>query len=64
MIEAVVLSVDTDEKRISLGMKQMEPSPWTTVDERYPVGSVVEGKVRNLTDFGRFLDPRRRGSMG
>ncbi len=55
MIEAVVLSVDTDRKRISLGMKQTEPNPWTTVDERYPVGSEVEGKVRNLTDFGAFI---------
>lgn len=54
-IEAVVLSVDTDRKRISLGMKQTEPNPWTTVDERYPVGSEVEGKVRNLTDFGAFI---------
>jgi small subunit ribosomal protein S1 len=55
MIDAVVLSVDTDRKRISLGMKQIEPNPWTTVDERYPVGSEVEGKVRNLTDFGAFI---------
>jgi small subunit ribosomal protein S1 len=55
MIEAVVLSVDTEKKRISLGMKQIEPNPWTTVDERYPVGSEVEGKVRNLTDFGAFI---------
>jgi small subunit ribosomal protein S1 len=47
--------VDTDRKRISLGMKQTEPNPWTTVDERYPVGSEVEGKVRNLTDFGAFI---------
>lgn len=55
IIEAVVLSVDTEKKRISLGMKQIEPNPWTTVDERYPVGSEVEGKVRNLTDFGAFI---------
>jgi small subunit ribosomal protein S1 len=54
-IEAVVLSVDKEKKRISLGMKQIEPNPWTTVDERYPVGSEVEGKVRNLTDFGAFI---------
>src|SRR5919108_1868720 len=55
-IEAVVLSVDKERKRISLGMKQIEPNPWTTVDERYPVGSEVEGKVRNLTDFGAFIE--------
>jgi small subunit ribosomal protein S1 len=54
-IDAVVLSVDKEKKRISLGMKQIEPNPWTTVDERYPVGSEVEGKVRNLTDFGAFI---------
>lgn len=54
-IEAVVLSVDKERKRISLGMKQIEPNPWSTVDERYPVGSEVEGKVRNLTDFGAFV---------
>ncbi len=54
-IEAVVLNVDKDRKRISLGMKQIEPNPWTTVDERYPVGSEVDGKVRNLTDFGAFI---------
>ncbi len=54
-IEAVVLNVDKDRKRISLGMKQIEPNPWTTVDERYPVGSEVEGSVRNLTDFGAFI---------
>jgi small subunit ribosomal protein S1 len=51
----VVLSVDKERKRISLGMKQIEPNPWSTVDERYPVGSEVEGKVRNLTDFGAFI---------
>jgi small subunit ribosomal protein S1 len=55
VIEAVVLSVDKERKRISLGMKQIEPNPWTTVDERYPVGSEIEGKVRNLTDFGAFI---------
>jgi small subunit ribosomal protein S1 len=55
MVEAVVLSVDREKKRISLGMKQMEPSPWATADERYPVGTIVEGKVRNLTDFGAFV---------
>lgn len=54
-IEAVVLNVDKDRKRISLGMKQTEPNPWETVDEKYPVGSEVEGKVRNLTDFGAFV---------
>lgn len=55
IIEAVVLSLDKANKRISLGMKQVEPNPWSVVDVKYPVGSEVEGKVRNLTDFGAFL---------
>ncbi len=54
-IEAVVLSVDPAGKRISLGMKQVEPNPWQTLGDRYPVGSTVEGKVRTITDFGAFV---------
>jgi small subunit ribosomal protein S1 len=54
-VEAVVLRVDLQKNRITQGMKQMEPSPWATADERYPIGTVVEGKVRNLTDFGAFV---------
>ncbi len=54
-IEAIVLSLDTEKKRISLGMKQIEPNPWSTADEKYPVGTIVEGKIRNLTEFGAFL---------
>ncbi|OGW42448.1 MAG: 30S ribosomal protein S1 [Nitrospirae bacterium GWD2_57_9] len=54
-IEAQVLAVDQAGKRISLGMKQIEPNPWQTVGERYPVGSAVEGKVRTITDFGAFV---------
>jgi small subunit ribosomal protein S1 len=55
MIEAQVLSVDPVGKRISLGMKQIEPNPWQTIGERYPVGATVEGKVKTLTDFGAFI---------
>jgi small subunit ribosomal protein S1 len=55
MIEAQVLSVDPAGKRISLGMKQIEPNPWQTIGERYPVGSEVEGKVKTVTDFGAFI---------
>jgi len=55
-IEAVVLAVDTQQCRISLGVKQLEPDPWTTIDSRYSVGSVVEGRVRKLSDFGAFLE--------
>lgn len=55
-IEAVVLHVDKEKKRISLGMKQTEPDPWESVDERYRVGDEVEGVVRNMTDFGAFVE--------
>lgn len=55
-IEAVVLAVDSNQRRISLGIKQLEPDPWTTIDVRYSVGSVVEGRVRKLSDFGAFLE--------
>ncbi|HLI83803.1 MAG TPA: 30S ribosomal protein S1 [Bryobacteraceae bacterium] len=55
-VEAVVLDVHPKERRISLGLKQLEPNPWTTIDSRYSVGSVVEGRVRNMTDFGAFIE--------
>ena len=55
-VEAVVLDVKQRDKRVSLGIKQLEPDPWTTVVDRYSVGSVVEGRVRKLTDFGAFIE--------
>jgi small subunit ribosomal protein S1 len=55
-VETVVLEVHPKERRISLGLKQLEPNPWTTIDRRYSVGSVVEGRVRNMTDFGAFIE--------
>jgi small subunit ribosomal protein S1 len=55
-VEAVILDVHPKERRISLGLKQLEPNPWTTIDQRYSVGSVVEGRVRNMTDFGAFIE--------
>jgi small subunit ribosomal protein S1 len=55
-VECVVLEVKPSERRISLGIKQLEPDPWTTVDQRYSIGSVVEGRVRKLTDFGAFIE--------
>jgi len=55
-VEVQVLGVDTVEKRISLGMKQFQDNPWDTVDLRYPVGARVQGRVRNLTDFGAFVE--------
>jgi len=56
MVEAKVLSVDKENEKISLGIKQMEPDPWTTIHEKYPVNSIVKGKVRNLTAFGAFVE--------
>ncbi len=55
-VEAVVLEVHAQERRISLGLKQLEANPWSTIDQRYSVGSVVEGRVRNMTDFGAFIE--------
>jgi len=55
-VEAVVLAVQPKDRRISLGIKQLEADPWTTVEQRYSVGSVVEGRVRKLTDFGAFIE--------
>jgi small subunit ribosomal protein S1 len=54
-IEAKVLGMDIENKRISLGMKQLETNPWDLVEQQYPVGSLVKGKVRNITDFGIFV---------
>ena len=55
-VETVVLEVKPKDRRISLGIKQLEADPWTTVAERYSVGSVVEGRVRKLSDFGAFIE--------
>jgi small subunit ribosomal protein S1 len=55
-VEVMVLDVNKATKRISLGMKQVEPDPWGTIDERYKPGMRVQGKVRNLTDFGAFVE--------
>ena len=55
-VEVIVLDVNRAAKRISLGMKQVEPDPWTTIEERYKPGTRVSGKVRNLTDFGAFIE--------
>jgi small subunit ribosomal protein S1 len=55
-IEAVVLKVDPNEEKISLGMKQTEQDPWMMLPEKYPVGTKLNGKVRNLTSFGAFVE--------
>src|SRR5438874_364405 len=56
IIEAVVLKVDKANEKISLGLKQVEPDPWLTLDHKYPPGMKVKGKVRNLTNFGAFVE--------
>jgi small subunit ribosomal protein S1 len=55
-VEVMVLDVNKGQKRISLGMKQVEPDPWDTIETRYQPGMRVQGKVRNLTDFGAFVE--------
>ncbi len=54
-VEALVKDLDIERKRISLSMKEAEPNPWKLAMERYPIGSIVQGKVRNITDFGIFI---------
>ncbi|MEI6134226.1 MAG: 30S ribosomal protein S1 [Desulfomonile sp.] len=54
-VEVMVLNVDKEQKRISLGMKQLRSNPWDVIAERYPEGTKIEGKIRNVTDFGIFV---------
>ena len=54
-VEVVVLGVDPEKKRISLGMKQISPNPWDVVAEKYPEGTVLEGAIKNITEFGVFI---------
>src|SRR5246500_25014 len=55
-VDCVVLSVNPQERRISLGMRQLAANPWDALHDKYPVGATVEGRVRNLTDFGAFIE--------
>ena len=55
-VEAMILTLDKEKKRISLGMKQIEPNPWEEIEEKYPIGIEVMGTIRNLTDFGAFIE--------
>jgi small subunit ribosomal protein S1 len=55
-VDCVVLNVNPQERRISLGMRQLASNPWDLLHEKYPVGATVEGRVRNLTDFGAFIE--------
>jgi len=55
LVEAMVLGIDLENRRISLGMRQLEANPWKAISDKYPVGTIVRGKVRNITDFGIFI---------
>jgi small subunit ribosomal protein S1 len=55
IVEAVVLNIDAEKKRISLGMKQVEPNPWDLIEDKYPVGTKIVGQVKTVTDFGIFI---------
>jgi small subunit ribosomal protein S1 len=55
IIEAIVLDIKPESRRISLGMKQTVENPWEGISEKYPVGTVIEGKIKNITDFGLFI---------
>jgi small subunit ribosomal protein S1 len=54
-VEAIVLDLKPENRRISLGMKQVVPNPWDVIAEKYPVGTTIEGKIKNITDFGLFI---------
>jgi len=54
-VETIVLSMDVAKKRISLSVKQLEPNPWDVITEEYPIGAIIEGKIKNITDFGVFV---------
>ena len=55
-VEAVVLTLDREERKMSLGIKQLKPDPWESIEEKYPVGSKHVAKVRNFTNFGVFVE--------
>lgn len=55
MVGAIVLDIKPESRRISLGMKQVVPNPWDVISEKYPVGTTIEGKIKNITDFGLFI---------
>ncbi|MCL2659599.1 MAG: 30S ribosomal protein S1 [Acidobacteriaceae bacterium] len=55
-VETIILNVNPNDRRISLGMKQLQDNPWEMLENKYPTGTMVEGRVRNLTDFGAFIE--------
>jgi len=54
-VEAVILDLDTKSRRVSLGMKQIKQNPWDVIGEKYPVNTIIEGRIKNITDFGLFI---------
>jgi small subunit ribosomal protein S1 len=54
-VEAVILRMDPARRRISLSLKQAQPNPWDMIDDKYPVGTIIEGSIKNITDFGLFI---------
>ena len=56
IVEAVVLDIDRDSRKISLGLRQKERNPWEVLAEKYPVGKHIVGKVRNMTNYGAFVE--------
>jgi small subunit ribosomal protein S1 len=55
-VDTIILSVNPNDRRISLGMKQLQENPWEALEDKYPIGAIIEGRVRNLTDFGAFIE--------
>jgi small subunit ribosomal protein S1 len=55
-VDTIILSVNPNDRRISLGMKQLQENPWEALEDKYPTGAIIEGRVRNLTDFGAFIE--------
>jgi len=55
-VDTIILSVNPNDRRISLGMKQLQDNPWEHLEAKYPIGAIIEGRVRNLTDFGAFIE--------
>src|ERR1700723_65602 len=55
-VDTIILSVNPNDRRISLGMKQLQENPWEQLGGKYPIGAIIEGRVRNLTDFGAFIE--------
>ena len=55
-VDTIILAVNPNDRRISLGMKQLQDNPWEQLENKYPIGATVEGRVRNLTDFGAFIE--------